>query len=85
MHLSTSISLSLSLYLSVSLCLTVLDVLPEDPELGVVLKRDEAALPGGADLHTNHHTDLHQPITTQTFTLTNQKRLSVFTLCILPR
>jgi len=28
----------------------MLDVLPEDPELGVILKGDEAALPRGTQL-----------------------------------
>lgn len=39
-------------------CLTVLDVLPEDPELGVVLKGDKAALSRGTDLSANHSTAL---------------------------
>ena len=37
--------------------LTVLDVLPEDPELGVVFKCDKAALSGGAHLSTSHNTN----------------------------
>lgn len=55
-----------SVYPSVhlSVCLTVLDVLPEDPELGVVLKGDEAALFGGTDLFTNHNKASHQPMNT---------------------
>lgn len=40
----------------------MLNILPEDPELGVVLKGDKAALSGVADLSTNHSTAFHQPI-----------------------
>lgn len=39
--------------------LTMLDVLPKDPEFGVVLKCNKAALSGGADLPPrNHKTEL---------------------------
>lgn len=37
----------------------MLDVLPEDPELGIVLKCNKAALSGGAHLsEANHKTEL---------------------------
>lgn len=41
---------------SVHTSLTMLDVLPEDPELGVVLKCNKAALSGGAHLPQNRVT-----------------------------
>ncbi len=39
--------------------ITCLNVFPEDPELGVVFKCDEAALSGGAHLSNNHNTEGH--------------------------
>lgn len=44
--------------LTTSLYLTMLDVLTEDPELGVVLKCDEAAQPRRAYLFTNQRPDV---------------------------
>ena len=58
--------------LSPRLSLTVLDVLPEDPELGVVLKRDKAALSRWAHLSTNHNTGVTQ---------TNQRTI-YFCVCV---
>lgn len=71
---------------SVCLPLTMLDVLPEDPELGIVLKRDKAALSGGTDLSTNHntHCSINQSKKTAYLRVCVCVRARV-TRCILPR